>query len=64
MFFACWEAVLGTLRKEIFAYVNSTMTGLQFICVTTSYTINFEDKKTEICPRWYNQAKSYKLTLN
>jgi len=49
MFFACWdEAIARTdnpLRNETFPCVYSTMTTLQFIRMTTSYTINSEDKK-------------------
>jgi len=49
MFIACWEAVPGAdnyrRRKEVFACINCTMAGLQFVRVSTSYIIKFDDKK-------------------
>jgi len=51
MFITCWKAVSETnnpLRKEISTCINSTVGGLQFICIATSYNVKFEDKKLRL----------------
>jgi len=69
MFATCWNTVPEAdhpLRKEIFLYVYSIVTWLQFISMTMGYAVSFENKElgfVNICIMEYNLTLPGQVTI-